>query len=266
MMSLTKKELKDIKSLHTRKGRRVHGRFVAEGVRLLEEAVRHKVDPILLLCSPAVLSERGGALVQQFRRRRIPVAEVSAQALGGVSDSVTSQGLLGVFRIPQASSDKLLHPDCRTVLLCESISDPGNLGTLLRCALAFRFHPVLLTGRCADPHAPKVVRSSAGAVFGVEMVQADTAEVAGLKSRGNFRLIAADPNSRRSVDDPSDIRAPRLILAVGSEAAGLSESILTAADCRWRLEHETCVDSLNAAVAAAIMMQRVYQYNIGKRN
>ena len=266
MVSITKKELKEIKSLRTRKGRRASGRFAAEGVRLLEEAIRHDVRPELLLWSPALLAERGHQLVQQFRRRRVQVVELAARELNGISESVTSQGIMGVFDIPQSSFDELLRPEHRTVLLCDGISDPGNLGTLLRCALAFRFNPVLLTGKCADPYTPKVVRASVGAIFGVDLIRTAAADVAALVDRGKFRLIAADVNDRTGTVDFKDTRCNRLILAVGSEAEGLSESILKISDCRWRLEHERCVDSLNAAVAAAIMMQGIYHHTIGKRN
>ncbi len=266
MVSITKKEQKDIKSLHTRKGRRALGRFAAEGVRLLEEAIRHDVRPELLLWSPALLAERGHHLVGQFRRRRVQVVEVSARELNGFSESVTSQGIIGVFDLPRSSADELLRPEHRTVLLCDGISDPGNLGTLLRCALAFRFNPVLLAGKCADPYAPKVVRASVGAIFGVDLIRTAADDVAALVGRGKFRLIAADVNGKSDAADLRSARRSRLILAVGSEAEGLSESILKVSDCRWKLEHEKCVDSLNAAVAAAIMMQRIYHHTIGKRS
>lgn len=264
MMSPTKKELKDIKSLRSRKGRRTHGRFVAEGVRLLEEALRHRVDPVLLLCAPAVLSERGGAVVQRFRSRQVAVCEVSARTLSSASDTVTSQGLLGVFELPTRTVEQLLHREYRRVLLCEAISDPGNLGTLLRVALAFRFEAVLLVGRCADPYAPKVVRASAGAVFGVMIVRVEPSQLVEFKTRGKYRLVAADVGYAKAGEEPADLASPRLILAIGSEAEGLSDPILALADSRWRLDHEDCVDSLNAAVAGAIMMQRIYRYNKGK--
>jgi TrmH family RNA methyltransferase len=171
---------------------------------------------------------------------------------------VTSQGLLGVFDLPENSSTELLSSEYRTVLLCDRISDPGNLGTIIRCALAFGFDPLLLVGTCADPFAPKVVRASAGAIFGVKLIRATVTEVAQLATEGKYKLVAADVNGEPNAKAPVSARSNKVILAVGSEADGLSESVLNNANYRWQLKHESSVESLNVAVAAAIMMKQFY--------
>jgi TrmH family RNA methyltransferase len=264
MVSITKKELKDIKSLRTAKGRRNHGRFAAEGVRLLEEALRHRVGPRLLLTAPAMLTDRGEKLIRRFRAKRIPLVDTSARELKSTCDSVTSQGLLGVFDLPENSTTELLSAQYRTVLLCDGISDPGNLGALIRCALAFGFNPLLLVGTCADPFAPKVVRASAGAIFGVKLIRATATEAAELSAGGKFKLVAADVHGKPTARVPVSARRNRVILAVGSEAEGLSEPIVQKANYRWQLKHESGVESLNVAVAAAIMMKQFYDQTEGR--
>ncbi len=244
--------------MRTVKGRRTHRRFLAEGVRLLEEALRHDVIPRLLLISPSMVSPRGLELYEVFRSKNIPVAEISAREMNAVCDSVTSQGLLGIFDINEYPAAELSASSERTILLCENISDPGNLGTIIRCALAFGFGIILLVGNCADPFAPKVVRSSAGAIFGVGLFYAAAGEAVELVRQGKFRLIAADvggdEKGLHKIIDPGN----RVALAVGSEAEGLSETIVQAAEIRWRISHEKSVESLNAAVAAAILMKNIY--------
>ncbi|MDH3890302.1 MAG: RNA methyltransferase [candidate division Zixibacteria bacterium] len=264
MVSITKKELKEIKSLRTVKGRRVHGRFVAEGVRLLEEAMRHRVGPRLLLTAKPLLTDRASALVGRFRAKRIPLASTSAREMKATCDSVTSQGLLGVFDMMEWSPTELLKPRYRKVLLCDGISDPGNLGTLIRCALAFGFNPLLLVGACADPFAPKVVRASAGTIFGVKLIRTTATQAAQLSAEGEFTLVAADVNGRSTAGPPVNAKRNRVILAVGSEAVGLSEPIANTANCRWQLKHESSVESLNVAVAAALMMKQFYDQVEGK--
>lgn len=258
MVSITKKELKDIKSLRTVKGRRAQGRFAAEGVRLLEEALRHNVRPRLLLTSRTMLTDRGEGLIRRFRAKRVPTVDISARDLKSICDSVTSQGLLGVFDLPENSTTELLSAQYRTVILCDGISDPGNLGAIIRCALAFGFNPLLLVGACADPFGPKVVRASAGAIFGVKLTKATATEAVQLSARGKFKLVAADVQGKPTSRPPVSTKRNRVILAVGSEAEGLSEPILKKASCRWQLKHETGVESLNVAVAAAIMMKQIY--------
>ncbi len=264
MVSITKKELKDIKALRTAKGRRVQGRFVAEGVRLLEQVLRHKARPRLLLTAQTMLTERGEELIRRFSAKRIPVANTSAREMKSICDSVTTQGLLGVFDLPEDSTTELLSSQYRTVLLCDGISDPGNLGALIRCALAFGFNTLLLVGACADPFAPKVVRASAGAIFGVKLIQVTATEVAQLSARGKFKIVTADVHGKPATKAPISVKNNKVILAVGSEAEGLSEPIAQSADYRWQLKHETSVESLNVAVAAAIMMKQFYDQAEGR--
>lgn len=264
MVSITKKELKDIKSLRTVKGRRALGQFAAEGVRLLEQALGHNVRPRLLLSAPAMLTERGNQLIRRFRAKRIPMVDISARDMKSTCDSVTSQGLLGVFDLPEDSTTELLNSPYRTVLLCDGISDPGNLGALIRCALAFGFNPLLLVGACADPFAPKVVRASAGAIFGVKLIRTTATEAVELSAKGKFKLVAADVHGKPTARAPISAGRHRVILAVGSEAEGLSEPVVQKASFSWRLKHESSVESLNVAVAAAIMMKQFYDQAEGR--
>ena len=136
---------------------------MAEGVRLLEEALRHRVKPRTVYFAPSLLSARGEKLVARFRRGRVDLEEVPARTLTKLSDTATPQGVVGLFATPQKAPAELYDRRFRNILLCEDISDPGNLGTLLRSALAFGFEMVLLCGSCAEPYSPKVLRSSVGA-------------------------------------------------------------------------------------------------------
>ncbi|MCK4302388.1 MAG: RNA methyltransferase, partial [candidate division Zixibacteria bacterium] len=141
----------------------------------------------------------------------------------------------------------------------ENVSDPGNLGTLARSALAFGFDPMLLSGACADPFSPKVIRASAGAVFALGVALTNESEVFDFVKQKRFHLVAADVKGESS---PAVLRrrlkGGKLLLAVGSEAGGLSEAILRQAEYRICLEHRRSVESLNVAVAASILMKQVF--------
>ncbi|MEA3297400.1 MAG: RNA methyltransferase, partial [candidate division Zixibacteria bacterium] len=234
-LSVTKKELKDIKSLLSRKGRRGKKMFTAEGIKLLEEAARHRFWPRSVYYSPALLTDRGYKLVERFRKHRLPIAEITAKNLQFISDTRTPQGVVAVFDLPRKTLSELYRPGYRTLLLCENISDPGNLGTLARSALAFGFRLLLLVGSCADPYSPKVIRSSAGAIFALGLAPFSVDETAAFATSKGLRLIAADVKGRSNSNIlRRRLKGERILLAVGSEATGLSESILQQADYRLR--------------------------------
>ncbi|HPC11084.1 MAG TPA: RNA methyltransferase, partial [candidate division Zixibacteria bacterium] len=169
------------------------------------------------------------------------------------------QGIVGVFTIPRIDPAELCARRHRTILVCENVADPGNLGMLLRSALAFGFRLVVTVGTTAEPFAPKVVRSSAGAVFGVRIAAADCDTLARLVASEGITLLAAGRGGTQTLSeslrpDP----AARYALAVGSEAEGLSDRMRALAACTVRVAHAPEVESLNAAVAGSILMKGIY--------
>jgi len=245
--------------LQTKKGRRLSGRFIAEGVRLLEEALRFRVRPAHVYWAPSLLSERGTQLLEDFRKSGAMVTQISAAELGRIADTETSQGIVAVFITPIVKSGELALSAKRNVLLCENISDPGNLGTLIRSAVAFDFDPVVLVGDCAEPFSPKVVRASVGAIFGTTVAEAAADQIVPCARQGGFALIAAGPQgSERMEHALGNLLGGPVMLAIGSEAEGLSEAITGAADKLVRISHTDQVESLNAAIAGSILMKQCY--------
>jgi TrmH family RNA methyltransferase len=256
---VTNQELKDTRSLLTKKGRRQKKQFVAEGVRLLEEAVRFRFWPARVYFSDSLVSDRGRALLAEFDRRQVPSAHVPAKRFDGLCDTRTPQGLLAVFNVPESDPGQPSPPPARTMLVCDGIGDPGNLGTLMRSALAFGFREFRLFGNTAEPWAPRVVRASAGALFGLRIAALTEVELRRLLEREGYALLAADVRGRASATVlRKDWKDRKIILAVGSEARGVSSELLAVASDRVWLEHEAAVESLNAAVAASILMKSIY--------
>ncbi len=225
--------------------RREQGLFFAEGLRLCLD---------LAACLPwqtAFFTEE--VLAEEPR-----VADLSAEAFL-VNDSVaqklsatkTTQGLFGVFRLPQAVLEDL--DVSKGVLLAEHIQDPANVGAMLRSAAAFGFGGVVLAGNCADPFGPKVLRASMGAVGRLPVVvQDDIQQAAGALHKAGATLYAsalqgAAPLAQVAVQRP-------FVLLVGNEGAGLSAEVLALADERVCIPMHAGVDSLNAAVAASVLM------------
>ena len=133
------------------------------------------------------------------------------------------------------------------------------MGTLIRSGLAFGFDRILLVGNSADPFNPKVVRSSAGSIFGIKAARTESSELATILSGAEFKMIGSSihhGNKPATLD--KELAGEKLILAIGSEAEGLSEAIGKLCDQFIKLDHSSGVESLNAAVAGSIMMKQIY--------
>jgi TrmH family RNA methyltransferase len=258
-VAITQAEKKRIKALYSKKSRKTEKQFAAEGIRLLEESLRCRYLPTKVYCADSELSERGHRLVREFKRAGVSVNNLSVRDFSGITETESSQGLLGVFEIPDSKLEALI-PIGGRILLLDNISDPGNVGTLFRSALAFGFEAVIMTNRSVDPYNSKVVRSSAGAVFGLPIISATGEEILRFKNNNEFKLIVADIKGIDLNSVRANIRKyARLILALGSEAAGISENLASMADIKIRINHSRKVDSLNVAVAGSIIMKELYR-------
>ena len=229
------------KLLSSRKAREEAGLFVSDGTKLLEEAVKYYPDGL----ETVILSDGVQAEVPDHVR----VIRVPGDVMESISPMQTPQGALFMCTLPDRREREVrIRPG---VLLLDGIQDPGNLGTILRTADALNVPVVLLEG-CADPYSHKVVRSSMGAVFRTPVVQASWAEVyAACKATGiPVGVTALSPRA-------SDIRqadVKQMAVVIGSEGRGVRQEVLEAADAELIIPMNPHCESLNAAVAATIVM------------
>lgn len=256
---LTRNQLKKLKSLRTRKGRHTHGLFLAEGVRLLEAALRYEARPETVYYGSGELNERTLQVVRNFRSAGVRCEEVPPHQLEAFADTERPQGIVALFQLPDTRLREIFRPDHERLVICDGVSDPGNLGTLIRSARAFDFELLILTGASADPFSPKVVRATVGSLFGMEIARSPSEELLRFLNEGRFQLIGT---SGRGDPDPmrleTVIQARRLALAIGSEHRGLRPEIIERCEINWRIRHREDVESLNAAVAGSIVMKEVY--------
>lgn len=256
-MALLQREIKQLKALRTKNARRKDNRFLAEGVRLLEEAARANYWPIRIFYSPAELSERGQALVKVFTAAKREAISVSARECRTLSDTKTSQGILALFESNRADFQQLLLGAKRKIVVCDKIGDPGNLGTLIRSATAFGFDGLITTAGSAEPESPKTIRASMGGYFNLPIVSSmDRQEMIADLKRANFTILNADING---TDISDNFRLPKkLALVIGSEAFGAGDDLTQAADINIKIPMAGGVESLNSAMAGSILMHRIY--------
>ncbi|HEY9152358.1 MAG TPA: RNA methyltransferase [Anaerolineales bacterium] len=237
------------------KERRDANAFLAEGVRLVEEALAANWPFRFVLVSDE-LSERGKELIKKLEDRKIDVEKVESRLLQSLSETETSQGILAVLNdspIPIPESPNF-------VLIPDSVRDPGNLGTLLRTADAASVQAVLIPPETTDAFAPKVVRAGMGAHFRLPIHSMSWDEIQ-LQSKG-LQLFVADMNGQSCWE--IDFRQP-LALIVGGEAEGASEQARKLATASVKIPMAGKTESLNAAVAGSVLMFEVMRQRRNKR-
>lgn len=182
-----------------------------------------------------------------------PVQLVTDRAAKALSDTVTPVGLVAVCRLPETSLDDVLASAPRLVAVAVETSEPGNAGTLIRLADAMGADAVILAGNSVDPYNGKCLRSSAGSIFALPVVQApDTYELlAGLRSAG-LQVLATTLDGETPLPT-ADLTKPTAWL-FGSEAHGLAADVAAAADARVRIPMRGSAESLNVAAAASICL------------
>ncbi|GBD33597.1 23S rRNA (adenosine(1067)-2'-O)-methyltransferase [bacterium HR33] len=241
-----------VRSLQQRKTRRRRGLAVAEGIRLVEEALAAGVEFRGVLVSPAAeRSARGAALLRALGDRAIPMQEVTDRTLEELADTETPQGVIAVVEPKRFGIAEIrAEPGC-PVLVLDAVQDPGNVGTLLRTAFALGCSGAILLAGTADPANPKVLRAAMGATFRLPVATAEVGELkAWLRERG-VALWAAAAEGKPLFR----LEAPELLaLAVGNEGAGLRPEVGSLASEWVSVPLARGAESLNVAVAAGIIL------------
>ena len=231
------------KLISSKKERELAGLFVADGVKLLDEAVRWWPGLETVILADGVEAE-----VPQ----RVRVVTVPRDVMESVSPMQSPQGALFVCRLPE----KKAFAPRPGMLLLDGIQDPGNLGTILRTADALEIPVALLEG-CADPYSHKVVRASMGAVFRTPVVQTTWEEASQAFAREGISVAVTALSNRARDLREKNLRA--MAVVIGSEGQGVREQILSAAQEELIIPMNPRCESLNAAVAATIVMWQMKQ-------
>ena len=228
--------------------RRKEALFVVEGVRLVEEVVNANWKPQFVLYTEDI-PDRGHQAVMYFQKQGVEVMPASPHVMQAASDTQSPQGILAVIPIPEWQ----LPTDPTFLLIPDGIRDPGNLGTLLRTALAAGVEAVILPPGSTDAFSPKVVRAGMGAHFRLPIFSMDWENIR--SNLSGLSIFLADSQAGVNYYQ-AQFRSP-LALIIGGEALGAGSQATSLAASRIHIAMPGKTESLNAAIAGAILMFEV---------
>lgn len=247
--SRANKLIKHITALSGRAYRESCGEFVIEGRRAVLDAIDAGADVSVILAR----EDYDGPLP------RGEAVLAAAGAFDKAAGTVTPQGILAVAKMRLFDISSFTNS---SVVICDNIRDPGNIGSIIRSAHAFGAD-VLLWGGCADIFSPKVVRASMGALFAVKAARArDLGFLRVLKERG-YKIAAGALSEDAKLSHLLDLGG-KAAFVVGNEGSGVSEEILDSADIKVKIPMPGGAQSLNAAVSAGIMLYEHTRQNMGR--
>ena len=266
--------------------------FLAEGPRMAEEIPMEWIDCLYVSES---YEKKCGEQTAAYKKAGVRTETLSDEVFARVSDTKTPQGVLAAVHMPEYSFADILgvkkaaahthvqrafmqdpfegHFAARDgaagrarlplVLVLDNLQDPGNMGTVFRSAEAAGASGILMSKDCVDVYNPKVIRSTMGAIFRLPFYRAEDLPGAVMELKnGGLRVYAAHLEGRRTYDG-EDYRRGCAFL-IGNEGNGLRQEVAECADCRIRIPMEGCTESLNAAVAASILLFEAARQRRGK--
>lgn len=227
--------VKEIAKLQTSKGRKELGQFVVEGLRACTTFIKNGYTPLYLFITEKIDSPK-------FDETETVL--VTEQVMKKMSSASAPSGILAVFEIPANPSKELISAG----LVMANVSDPGNMGTLIRSAAAFGYKTVVVVEGC-DPYSPKVIQASAGSLPSVNMFIWSWKEL--IEAKQNLVLIALDAHGNKK---PAEVYGNQNLFVVGNEAHGINPAWLKDCDKKVSLPMPGKTESLNAAVAGSLIL------------
>ena len=247
------KLVKHVIKLGQRAYREKNRQYIVEGKRIAEEALAYALESV----SAVIVSEgfgvgMGQGMVQEFGApsdsgKSVKVYRVSDKLFKEMCQTDTPQGILLVMDMPP--NRKINFSEARRVMVLDGVKEPGNMGTIIRTSEAAGCDGIVLLKGCTDIYGPKTVRSTMGSIFRQRFMVMDGADALNILKENGFTVVVASLDGENmynvSIGD-------KCALIVGSEADGVSEEISSLADKRVRIPMAGKVESLNAAVSAAV--------------
>ena len=245
--------IKKIKKLKEKKYRDEEKKFMVEGIKLVEEAILEKAKISQIVICEDCINDGTISKELMFEIAKQNCIYVTEKVFSTITDVSNPQGILAV--IEKNSNNNEIIYDEDIILVLDGIQDPGNLGTILRTADSINLKQIILSSKCADPYNPKVVRSTMGAIYRVNIKEVDDIVDTLKKIKKNgFKVMATSLDTNESI---YSVSYDKKVIVIGNEANGVSKEVLSLADEKIKIPMLGKTESLNASVATGIVL---YEY------
>jgi len=249
-------KIKYVRSLNSKKSRDDENSFIVEGIKFVNEAIKEKADIKFILISESAFNKSEiNWLLDCINKSEIETIVCDDNIFNSTADTINAQGVLAVINKGNYSRKEILNK-YKFVIMCDRIQDPGNLGTIIRTADAFGPAAVILNRGCVDEYNPKVVRASAGAIFRVPFIHADSdAEILHHLKEIDFNIISTVVDSNNSFENIK--KAEKICVVIGNEGQGVSQEIIDDSHMSITIKMSGRAESLNASIAAGISIYEI---------
>ena len=245
--------IKEIKSLYRKKERIKSKSFIIEGIKIIEEAINNNYKIKNIIYTDRLLKTKGGPEFFEKIKSIDGLVYVTDTIFKEISDTENPQGIIAITGFEFNELDKYKPDENPFLLFLDELQDPGNMGTIIRTADAFNLDGIILTNGCVDPYNPKVVRATMGSIFRVPIYYTSNNRH-GLDYLKNLGIKVFSTSLEGSVPIYDIDYNEGFVLVIGNESRGVSDEIYSMSDRLIRIPMPGKAESLNAGIAASIIM------------
>lgn len=249
------------------KVRKESGLFVVEGMKMFREAPQDRIEKVYASSSFLKYSPNKSVILEKgCTEKNGKLEEVDDKVFKKLSDTVTPQGVLCLIKRIEIPLEKILETqngNAPFLMILEDLQDPGNMGTIVRTAEGAGVTGIILSKNCVDLYNPKVIRSTMGSIYRMPVLQADLLEILPVLKEKKIQTYAAHLQGKNWYHEENYKEGTAFF--IGNEGNGLSDELSDAADCLIKIPMEGKVESLNAAMAAGILMYETARQRITGR-
>ncbi len=256
----SKQAIKFARCLKKRKYRELYNKFLIEGVNFVEDALINNAPlDFVMVAENNQYCQKCKEIMEQARLQQLPLFFVKNDLLAKISDTETPQGVVAVCTMPSWNEEQVIREGEGILVALDGLQDPGNLGTIIRSSAGVGVRGVFLGEGTVDLYNPKVLRATMGAVFRVSVFQqVELITLIRKVKEAGFVTIAADPRADRKYYH-WDFRKGGHLILIGNESRGIRAELLDLVDLRVRIPLTEGVESLNAAVAASLILYEIFR-------
>jgi len=260
-MIITSKDnelIKHIRKLKEKKYRDEYGEFIVEGVKMIEEAIHEKADIKQIIICDDCKNQNMMTSEQLYDIAKYECIYVNEKIFNLITEVTNPQGILAIIKKAEKNENKIDYKE-NLFLILDNIQDPGNMGTILRTVDSLDMKQIIVSPETTDCYNSKVVRSTMGAIFRVNIIERDLEKIIKEMQKHEIKVFATDLKTEKTI---YNVDFKKTAIIIGNEAKGVSENVLKLADDRIKIPMKGKTESLNAAVATGIILYEINRRNI----